>query len=30
MPKAGYQLLVSVQPFADEVANQTCRNGDEK
>ena len=29
-PKAGYQLFVSVQPFADVVGNYTCQNGEKK
>ena len=30
MPKAGYQLFLSIQPFANIVANYTCRNRKEK
>ena len=29
-PKAGYQLFVSVQPFADVVGNYTCQNREKK
>ena len=29
-PKAGYQLFLSVQPFADVVGNYTCQNRDKK
>lgn len=27
-PKAGYQLFISVQPFADVVGGYTCQNGE--
>ena len=30
IPKAGYQLFISVQPFADVVGNYTCQNGEKK
>ena len=26
-PKAGYRLIVPVQPFVDVVGNYTCQNG---
>ena len=29
-PKAGYQLFISVQPFADVVGNYTRQNGEKK
>ena len=28
--QAGYRLLITVQPFVDEVANHTSRDSDEK
>ena len=29
-PQASYRLFVTVQPFADEMANHTCHNGEDK
>ena len=29
-PQARYRLLITVQPFANEVANHTCHNGEDK
>ena len=29
-PQAGYRLSVTIQPFADEVANHTCHDGEDK
>ena len=29
-PEAGYRLFIAVQPFADEVANHTSRDGNDK
>ena len=29
-PKVGYQLFLSVQPFADVVGNYTCQNREKK
>ena len=29
-PKAGYQLFISIQPFANIIGDYTCRNRDIK
>ena len=30
LPQAGYQLFISVQPFANVVGNYACHDGDEE